>query len=358
MITRFSHHMFKVFLIALIGITATSAQMGDAAQQQSIFDVLSHKEVLEFTLETNVNDLKTNRKTEEYQTGFIRFSDADKIEQAWKVKVRPRGKFRRRNCAMPPLKLKFKKAELATAGLAEFNDLKLVTHCSESKLEAKEWLAKEYIAYKLYNELTPNSFRVQMVKITYLDVPTGKKTKNWGFLIEDKKQVASRMGATIHKNDRFNIENVDVEHEKLMTVYQYLIGNEDWDMAMVRNLKLMNKNGKLIPVPYDFDFSGLVNTNYAIPNTNYGLASITDRYYLGTIQPDNDISATLKFFKSKQKNLVKTIRNFKTLNFEGRATTTDYVQSFYQNLDDNLQQENSFSQGMNYPSSNNISKQP
>lgn len=346
----------RSYFWVLVGLLFTSNSIFGADSKKSIFDLMNHTEVLELTLEADFTDLTTNRRTKEYQPGFVRFSDANKMEQAWKIKVRPRGKYRRRICEMPPLKLKFKKDELAVAGLSQFNDLKLVTHCSESKGESKEWLMKEYLAYKLYNELTDNSFRVQLVKITYIDIPTGKKSKNWGFLIEDKDQVADRMNAEKCECSGMDLTKIDAEAEKTMAVFQYMIGNEDWDLTMVRNLKMFKRNGQLIPVPYDFDFAGIVNTTYAVPNVNLGLSTVVDRAYFGVLSSDKDLTATLQKFESKRKALITLVKNFKPLNFEERATIVNYLQSFYKNTKDIKKIEKKYQQGVNMSKKTSLAK--
>ena len=105
------------------------------------------------------------RNTEKHPAVFS-FTDQSGAVQTWNIKVNLRGKFRRTRCEnLAPLKLNFKKSELKAAGLAKFDDMKLVTHCMSSKSDAKALLQKEYLAYRLYNELTENSYRVQLLKI-------------------------------------------------------------------------------------------------------------------------------------------------------------------------------------------------
>ncbi|MFT4760137.1 MAG: hypothetical protein ACI9XO_000926 [Paraglaciecola sp.] len=349
--------IIKPFAWILVGMTIAWNPALGATSEHSIFDLMNHTEVLELTLEADISDLSTNRNTEEYQAGFVRFADDTKMEQAWNVKIRPRGKYRRRICEMPPLKLKFKKAELETAGLSKFNDLKLVTHCSKNKLEAKEWLMKEYLTYKLYNELTPNSFRVQLVRINYIDVPTGKKTKNWGFLIEDKDQVADRIDAETCDCNGMDMADLNQNSEKLMTVFQYMIGNEDWDLMMVRNLKMFKKaDGQIIPVPYDFDFAGIVNAGYAIPNATYNMTSIVDRAYFGTAQKEENLTSTMRYLKLKKKDLISIVKNFKSLSFENRATIVHYLQSFYNGNENFVKVEKHYKQGVNTAKSTGIAK--
>ena len=302
---------------------------------QSIFDVMNHTEVLDMTIETNLTFLKENRRTNEYQPAKIQFRDKDKIEQNWNLKVRLRGNFRRLNCTdIPPLKLNFKKSELEKAGLSKFDDLKLVTTCIEDKEEAKNALFKEYLTYKLYNSLTENSFRVQLLRLTYRDTHTGKKTKSWGFLIEDTAQMRDRIGAEkVEQLFGFKAHQFDENSVKMTSLFQYLIGNSDFELAVSKNVKIVEKNGRLISIPYDFDFAGLVEAPYAVPNPDYELTSTKDRVFLGYKEIVSDLHSMLYVFKGKEKEFEKIIRNFKLLSVIEREEMTEYLDSFYENME-------------------------
>lgn len=320
------------------------------AQSESIFDVMNHQEVLEMTIEADFDSLKNSRRTDDYQKAYLTFQDRNKKTHGWKMKLRTRGKFRRSICEMPPLKMKFKKAELAAAGLNDFNDMKLVTHCVEDKAEAKALLMKEYLTYQLYGELTEHSYRTQLVRITYKDVITGKKIKNWGFLIEDTAQLASRMEA--EKCDCWGTTDFDFHHgtSEMVALFQYMIGNEDYKVNALKNVKTFRKDGKLIPVPYDFDFSGIVNAGYATPNSNYELKTITDRVYLGSTESLTRLHGIKAMFHAKQDDFHGLIENFKRLSAVERGEMTTYLRDFFHNID-NLQlpmgnSQASFSQKM------------
>ncbi|MFT4760133.1 MAG: hypothetical protein ACI9XO_000930 [Paraglaciecola sp.] len=303
------------------------------AQSQSIFDAMNYQEVLEMTIEADLDSLKNSRRTDDYQNAYLTFKDENKQTQSWKMKLRTRGKFRRKICTMPPLKMKFKKAELATAGFNNFNDMKLVTHCVENKEEAKALLMKEYLAYQMYEELTENSFRTQLVRITYKDIKTGKKFKNWGFLIEDTAQLAARIEA--EKCDCWGMNDTNFHHGtyELVALFQYMIGNEDYKVNALKNIKTFRKNGQLIPVPYDFDFSGLVNASYAKPNVDYQLRTMTDRVYLGSVESLTRLHSTKALFHAKEDNFQNLIHDFKKLQSLEKAEMIAYLKSFYKNID-------------------------
>ena len=105
------------------------------ATNPSIFDKMAYQEVLEVTMEGDFSTLRNNRRSADAQKVIISFKDADGQLQTWTTKVTLRGHFRRMRCdAMPPLKLNFKKSELKEAGLAKFDDMKLVTQCMKLSL--------------------------------------------------------------------------------------------------------------------------------------------------------------------------------------------------------------------------------
>lgn len=301
---------------------------------KSIFDLMHYQEVLELTLETDLEHLKNNRTFDEYQPAVIQFKDGSGIDQIWQGKVKLRGRFRRVHCSdIPPLKLKFKKSDLAAKGLAAFNDMKLVPQCIEDEQAAQDFLKREYLAYKMYSTISDYSYRVQMLRITYIDSNTGKKDKQWAFLIEDTAQLRDRLQANTVEQ-QFNIEQERFNREALKQValFQYMIGNSDWSLHGSRNVKMLEINGQIVPVPYDFDFSGFVNASYAVPNPNYLMTSTQDRIYLGFLSDLDDIYSHLTEFRDLRDALYTVIQTAKICNASSRADMQRYLDSFYQQM--------------------------
>ncbi len=302
-----------------------------ANAQRSIFDVMSHKEVLTVTLNADFALIDSARRTNDKVPAMLTFEDENGAIQSWEVKLKTRGNFRRMRCEMAPLKINFKKKELKAAGLAKFDDMKLVTHCVSGKSEAKTLLQKEYLAYKLYNQITHYSYRVQLLKINYVDVNTGKKTKHWAFLIEDTAELSHRIEATAKVENSLSLPR-DTFHDgllKITSIFQYMIGNADWDLEVGRNVKYLIKNDRVIPVPYDFDFSGLVNAPYAIPNPNFGIPTVKTRIFLGFKEDMKQLKSTLSYFKTKRLEILNTIDKFRVLDVNKREEIIYYIDSFY-----------------------------
>ncbi|MFK8008525.1 MAG: hypothetical protein AB8H03_19355 [Saprospiraceae bacterium] len=305
-------------------------------KKESIFDVMTQPNELTITLIFNVQEIIDNRKSDKKHPGLLTFLDSEGNLQNWKVDVKARGVFRRYNCPeMPPIKLNFKKSDLKEKGLSKFDDYKIVTHCMEDYESAKAVVLKEYLAYKYYNSITDNSFRVQLLKINYVDSKTGIIRQHFGFIIEDFALLRDRVGAEKCKNPLgISKEEVNREEYKKLALFQYMIGNSDWSLRQVRNVKIMILGGKYVVVPYDFDFAGLVLAPYARVNSDYGLTSLRERVYLGFEEDLEDIEAVKKRFRKRKGRFKRKTKYLSLLHKVHKKSVLIYLKSFYKNLDD------------------------
>ncbi len=323
--------MIRNIVFATLMVSSLSLFAGASQQPASIFDEMNYAEVLEMELEVSMDNLLANRRDNNNYEAKLSFTDKEGQLQSWNTKVSLRGKFRRMKCAeMPPLKLKFKKDDLSAAGLSTSNDLKMVTQCVEDEEEAKELLLKEYLTYKLYNQITDYSYRVQLVKVSYKDAVSGNTKNQWAFLIEDTAQMRDRLSAEkLGKKEGFEIASINADIEKTTAVFQYLIGNHDWGVANQRNIKIIKKGTEFYSIPYDFDFSGIVGAPYARANTALGIKTRNDRIYLGLDQNLDHLEKQTELFKAKKAVLFKTIREFKLLDYSARKDMIAYLELFY-----------------------------
>ena len=299
-----------------------------------IFDALNFQEVVEVNLEMDINAIISDRRNVEKHPAIFSFLDENGNQQTWNIKVNLRGKFRRSKCAeMPPLKLNFKKSDLKEKGFASFDDFKLVTQCVEDEEIAKELLLKEYLAYKLFNQLSEESFRVQLLKINYIDSKSNDVKNHWAFLIEDTAQMRNRLSAEKVSNSLNNkSKNFDAFSMKKMALFQYMIGNLDYDIAAARNIKLVKKADKLVAIPYDFDFSFFVNAPYLTVGPQFKVTTISDRVYLGFEEDLKNIEAVKDLFQKKKNSLYKIVRRFKWLDRKERSKILFYLDTFFDNI--------------------------
>lgn len=325
------------WIILLSGMLSTLGLNAQDAVKKSLFNTLEEVEKLELVIKTDLDYVTGDRSSDDYIDGSFAVYDGKKLISSWDVKLKHRGRFRRRLCDFPPLKLNFDKDELKDRGLAKYDKFKLVTHCISDKYMAQENVAREYLTYKMYNVLSPYSYRAVLAKITYVDQNNSrKKLVRYGVLIEPTSELEDRIGAEEVEdlvNPPAEILNPIVENK--VSLFQYMIGNEDWSITMMRNLKLFQSTatGKYILVPYDFDFSGLVNTTYAIPSADKGLSSVEERIFLGKPVLESVLAENKKLYKEKKEELWALIKSTKRLSGDGKLYIRAYLQSFYDELD-------------------------
>lgn len=314
------------FLFLAVNANANNVKENIPAPE-SIFNHLSYKEVLDIKIKTDLTALIENKKSEAYQQANLSYIDQNGVEKNRPIELKARGKFRRMRCTLPPLKIKFSKYDLAKDGLTAFNKLKLVTHCDEEST-ASQTLLKEYQAYKLFNELSDSSFRVQLLRITYIDTD-GSSFTNFGFFIESVKELADRIGGVEDETLNVQSEELNTYQKDLVATFQFMIGNSDWLVRRLKNVKLIRpaSGGKLIPIPYDFDFSGLVDAYYAVPSSDYPIKSVTDRIFLGN--SNDDLKPILRKLKGKKSQLLASCTSLDYLEKENRKAMIRYINSFY-----------------------------
>ncbi|MEM9834905.1 MAG: hypothetical protein AAF828_00300 [Bacteroidota bacterium] len=273
-------------------------------------------------------------KTVNGQFATLTFTDQTGLVQRWPLQVDVRGKYRRRICTFPPIKLNFSKKELKKRGFAKHDKLKLVTPCLEDETGQK-LILKEYLAYKMLNQITPASFRVQLLEVTYQDVNGNHPDQTfWAFVLEDTDEMAERIGGKELDDARgLAPQQFDRDAEITQSIFAYFIGNTDWNPAAAHNLKMIQlDNGAVVPVPYDFDFSGLVYAPYARPNSSVGQLTISQRIYLGFTATDEQLDRAVQLFTDHKKDLLRTVRQFKPLSTPERFEMIDYLNTFYFDL--------------------------
>jgi hypothetical protein len=244
-------------------------------------------EVLDITLSGHIRELLNDRSDRaQYHQIELIYRKPNSSLVTVETKIRTRGSFRRlkENCYYPPLLIQFAKTGQTDSSLFKDQDrLKLVMPCQDDEYVIREWLA-----YKIYNLLTPKSFRVRLVKLRLEDNLKGKMySPFYGILIENENEMSKRNGCSLTEK-RMRPEQTDTNSFLIMAVFQYLAGNTDWSVQFLQNIRLIttDPNAAPIPVPYDFDMCGIVNAPYAVPHEELKLISVQDRLYRGYCIPD------------------------------------------------------------------------
>ncbi len=317
----------------------SSTKKKSKKKKESIFNFISKDEIFEMTLEANFDSLLIHKKRiVDYMPGKVSFKNDQEEEVNLKVEIKPRGKYRRKVCEFPPLRLKFKKKGLKKMGLSrKHNSLKLVSHCLDDKKEAKRNILKEYLIYKIYNLHSEYSLRAQLVKIKYVQSGSGKKVyERMSILLEDDEELAKRTNSKIVEKKNCSVDSIAIHNGTIQAMFQCMIGNADWSIKYMRNVKLVRPepNSLLCTFPYDFDFSGFVSASYAIPNPDYKLSSTKQRIFLGKIHSDEEMRKVAKHFLNQKEATIQLCKDFKMLNRRCRKDVVKYLKSFYKILED------------------------
>ncbi len=300
----------------------------------NFFDI---DEPLELTLRFDIKNLTKEKSDKDYLPAelFYFINDTLKIEK--NIRIRARGKFRKKQCYFPPYWINVKKSNVNEDYISSVNKIKVVSHCKDSKTY-NDYLLKEYIAYKLLNIITDYSFKVRLAKIKYIDTGRENKiTKNWAFMIEPEDLLAKRLEAYPLKMDKISYRQCDPLKTTIMSIFQYMIGNTDYSVAGRHNVKLLTLKDytkpELIVIPYDFDFSGIVNTIYAKPSEKIGIKSVTERYFYGMCRSDETYNEVLNLFREKENDIFSFIDSFEFIDKRMQKYVRSYIEEFYDEIE-------------------------
>jgi hypothetical protein len=294
---------------------------------------------LEMTLKYDISAFVKNKQKGEYLDAELQVNYKDKPVTK-NIRIKARGNFRRGQCAFPPLFLNFKTDSIENTELKGMKKIKIVTHCSSSK-NNENYIFKEYLAYKLYNVLTDKSFRVRLLDLSYID--TGKKQKNYrqhGFIIEPIELVVKRTESVEIDPMVVRAQNIVEEDADRVAFFRYMIADTDWRFKSGHNMKYMKSlkdvTDKVIAVPYDFDFSGFVGTNYSFPQEwATTCENITDREYLGYCRNNDEYYLkTIALYNDKKEELLDTIADFEYITEKEKEYLLDFINEFYSEIND------------------------
>jgi hypothetical protein len=297
-------------------------------------DLFYLEEPLNLTLEFNIKEFKKTRAKEEYHDAKMTCHVTDSFQVTHPIRVKARGEFRKNNCNMPPYWVNIRYSGIEADSLRNVRKMKMVTRCSQSAAY-NDYVLREYLVYKIYNILTPISFKVRLVRITYVD--TGKKknqiSENWGFLIEPEEMMARRLGARMIKSDKLSLRTVNREMMDLTALFSYMVGQGDYSVTGRHNLKILALANPppqgFITVPYDFDYCGLVNAHYAVPGETLGITDVKERYYLGACREKAVHMLTIEKIANHRQEIEDLIMGFEYLDERAREDVMTYIGSYF-----------------------------
>jgi len=261
------------------------------------------------------------------------------------IRLSARGISRRRRdvCTFPPLRVEFTRAPPATSQFSGQRRLKLVTHC-RPVASFQQYMLLEYAAYRLLNVLSPRSLRVRLAAIDYVETGAARPfASRLGFFIEDVDAAARRNGLVEIDTRGVRIAQLAPRDAGRFAVFQYMIGNLDWSMIgapagslCCHNAKLLGAaagaaNG-LVPMPYDFDHSGLVDAPYAAPPDEIAIATVRTRRYRGYCVHNEEAGAAAAEARAAAAALQAALAAIPQLDARNRNRASAYLAGFLEEV--------------------------
>jgi hypothetical protein len=328
----------RLVFIAALAATLVLPLEAFAAKPRPLFE---SDATLNLTLSGPIRDL--SRKT-----GAAPVAGVLKVEgpapETLAVTLTTRGMTRRmpQICAFPPLRVIFAAKPPETSLFRGQKSLKLVTHC-QSPDRYEQGLLLEYDAYRLYRALTPESFGARLAKVNYTDTDGSSITSHMAFFLEDINDVAKRNGQKrLRGFHTISQTQLDPGAAARFAVFEYMISNLDWAMTAgqpgqdcCHNSRLLGAPGVttgLVGIPYDFDYSGLVDASYAVPPDGIHVSSVRVRRYRGFCEHNTQAQAEMADVLARRASLVAIIDQTPGLNDYYRQKADRYLGEFFDEI--------------------------
>jgi len=333
---------FTATALAVLAISVLGAGPARAAPKP----LFASEAVLQLRIEAPFGDLLRSapRSTDGYDA---KLTVAGPNPETLAIKLSPRGISRRNTdaCEFPPLRIEFKEKPGPESLFKGQKELKLATHC-RNEYTYQDYGLLEFMAYRLYNVITPLSFRVRLAEIDYVEAGSSSvRIHRRGFLLEDIDELAARNELKQVKLPKVERSQLDPAATARSDLFQYMIGNQDWsDTAgpagthCCHNINLLARAATdttgLLPIARDFDSSGLVNPPYALPPANVPIRTVRTRFYRGFCQLNEQATAAAQDMLAKRSALLDVVAGMNLLTSRSRNSASQYLQDFFAEIGD------------------------
>lgn len=324
-----NNQLFLIFFVLVNPFTLsadvllTEKAKPDFDSIQTIFQKMGDYQQMEITL--NFDSILASRRLDIEHPAQIKLSGTDQMDLPLKLKVRPRGKYRRLKCDWPPLRLNFSDTELKGLNVYhKYDKIKLVTHCKNDGKDAQT-LLKEYWTYKLYNGVSDNSFRVHLLEVKYIDAAdTSRTMESYAFVIENNREMAHRINGELVDGVGFEPDALTVAAYQDMVLFNFMIGNTDWKINTQKNLKLVRHKDKELftIVPYDFDYSKMVSPAYLS-------LSVNNATFSGTFKDKTSLEQCIQKFRALEKQEFTNFKSCEILNRAEKNAMNTLIKEFF-----------------------------
>jgi len=289
---------------------------------------------LDLIVRTDMRRLLRSTPEPQLQSATVTLRTADSILFHDAIEIRLRGEFRKDNCSLPNILLDFGRHRSAAPRLHA--RIKAVAPCQPG-IRYQSLLHLERLAYRMYALFTDLSYRVRPVNLRLSDDGERRKTLNTpAFLIEDVDDMARRNGCREVEATLTHPDQTDRQQMTLIAIFKYMIGNTDLAVARNHNIRLVRRTGdslsRPIAVPYDFDYCGLVNAPYAVPDERLGIPDVRTRLYMGPPRNTAEVTRMRERFLARHDDLRRIVDTLPGLDRTDRRDAWRYLETFFAEL--------------------------
>jgi hypothetical protein len=305
-----------------------------AAESRPLF---ASSDPLAFTLLADFGDVQRDRDPESTRTypATLVVAGGDGADVSIPTRIRTRGHSRRKptSCTFAPLRVEFEASPIGTVFEGQ-GALKLGTHCRDLG-DYEQYVLREYATYKILNVLTPRSFRARLAKARYVNANNKKVVATrTALFLEDDDDVARRLEGRAVEQRGVSFRRADADTVALMMIFEYMIGNTDMSMLSLHNIRLVRAtDGVVYPVPYDFDYSGLVNTRYSVPDPRLGINSVRSRLYRGPCRTAEELAPVFDRFRAARSDVMAVYDSIPGIKEGYVRQARAYLNQFYETID-------------------------
>ncbi len=275
------------FLVAVCAHAAVCVGQAPSSADSDTFTVpklFRSTSPVAVTITANFKQVRNDRgENAPYHAATITYTDSGGKPVIVPLRVKTHGIWRLKHCEFPPLRLSFSDKTTKHTLFHGLGRPKFVNTCRDQD-RYEQLVLQEYQLYRIYQLLTPQSHHARLLRVTYADSATGKvDATRYGFLFEDPDQLATRLGGQLVRIKGAGPEDIDHRAGALVYAFQYLIGNTDFSFNGLHNGELVQRadGSPVIPIAYDFDFSGAVNAPYATVDPKLSIRSVRERLFRG-----------------------------------------------------------------------------
>jgi len=318
-------------------IDTTDQELQHEKTPKRYLSLFEEDDLLEVSLRFDITKFVKKAERDQSIDGImtINFSQTDSLES--KVTLKYRGQSRFERCRYPPTRITFKKPLYEVSDSGRIKSIKLVNQCQQGSVYG-DYVIKEYLVYKLYNVLTDTSFRVRLISLNFIDSEDKRKTiTQYGILIEPERLIEKRLNMLEVKNKSLSQRHMYPSMINKLAIFNYMVSNWDWSVPGQHNVSVFMSSkpelaGQGIPIPFDFDLTGVVNADYAIPLPDLGIETNRDRMFAGICRTREVYQGELMAFLDKKEEFYSVITDFPYLSKAEKRDIIVFLDQFFDQL--------------------------